>query len=760
MSLSRDTCAVALTLLASSAGAGEIRGRALVDGRPAGGLTVSVMPFEDGLAEARRDARREPPAVLATTSTRADGAFVLPVSAPSGTAVYLGFAGGGSAAVRLEPLVEAAGEDLGDVRLPRAAPLAGRVVGERGLPVVGAVVTLYAGRGRGFVDLLPVAPLPQASTTAADGTFRFEAASEEGNRLRVEAPGFATVERSGVRAGALTRPVRLGLGQVVRGTVRLPDGRTPAAGAIVRFEGRDTTRPVETRPDGAFVLDSVPREPGSLVADAGERGRAATALAAGSGEPVTVVLAPTTTLAGRVVDAEGGGPLAGVRLLARGASGGAFLARSGTDGGYALRGLPPQRYTLAADDERFVPWTRAVALTAGRPERQDVPLVRGATLAGRVVAEDGAPIEGATLQLTRGGESPIQAFVRTMQGEGAVRSGRDGSFRAKRLPPGLRQRLDARHDEFEERSLGGIDLSPGAARTGVTVVMRRGLSLRGVVKDEAGRPLAGADVRLSRARTLRAGRGGMQMSMIGPGSEVRRETGADGRFEFRGLSAGEYSLAARRPGFARAALDVLAVNEARAAEPVELVLRPGSAITRLRARPLGQRRPRLERRGARLGGRLGPGPRPGLASHRGADRARRAVRARGARRRRELRAPADRATRPWPPASGCRGPGRRDRARGQRDRPDPRPRGRCRERASGPRLRAALRAGRPGRDAHHAACGTGPRPRAVRAAAVPRRGRRLHARRGSRRPLVAAGVRARVSGRQRRRDHGGRGRPR
>ena len=47
---------------------------------------------------------------------------------------------------------------------------------------------------------------------------------------------------------------------------------------------------------------------------------------------------------------------------------------------------------------------------------------------------------------------------------------------------------------------------------------------------------------------MRAGRGGMQMSFIGPGSQVRRETGADGRFEFRGLKAGDYTLTARRAG--------------------------------------------------------------------------------------------------------------------------------------------------------------------------------------------------------------------
>jgi protocatechuate 3,4-dioxygenase beta subunit len=416
------------------------------------------------------------------------------------------------------------------------------------------------------------------TTTKADGTFRFENAAEESNRVRVEAPAFATQEREPVRGGALARPLTLALGQVLRGTVTLADRRTPAAGALVRFEGRtQTTRWVEARPDGTFLVDGAPREAGSLVADGGDPGRATAVLGTGASEPLTITLASTATLDGRVVDADGKA-LAGIRIVARG-EGGGFLARSGADGRYSIRGLSPQAYRLTAEDDRFVPWSRTVRVAAGQGETQDVPLTRGATLVGRVQDAEGRPIEGALVQVSRGGENVVRAFMRSVEGEGAVRTGRDGSFRARRLAPGENQRLDVRHDDYEERSLGGLSLTGGATRSGITVVLRRGLSLRGVVKDEEGRPLAGAEVTLSTARTIRASRGGVQMSFIGPGSQVRRETGVDGRFELRGLKAGEYELAARRPGFSRASLDPVHVAEARTAELVELVLKPGATIS-------------------------------------------------------------------------------------------------------------------------------------------------------------------------------------
>ncbi len=572
--------AAAVSLLTAPAAGGEIRGRVLVDGKPAAGVEVAVLPFEDGFEAARREARREGlPQPLAAATTRPDGSFAATLAAAPGASVRLAFSGGGTAPRVLEALYDAAGDDAGEVRLPKAAALAGRVVDERGGPVVGATVTLWPGSERRPQDASPGQGVPQTATAKADGTFRFEAAAADSNRLRVEAPAFATLERQPVRAGALARPLTLALGQVLRGSVTLADKRTPAKGALVRFEGRtQTTRWVETRADGSFLLDGAPREPGSLVADAGERGRATAVLAAGASEPVAIALAPTATLAGRVVDADSGKPLAGIRLVARGESA-VFQARSAADGRYSFRGLGPRRYRLSAEDDRFVPWAKSVSVAAGQAETQDVPLARAATLAGRVVNEDGVPVEGARVRLSREGENVFRAFMRSMEEEQAVRTSRDGSFRATRLAAGDNQRLDVRHDDYEERAIGGISLTAGAVRSGLTVVMRRGLSLRGVVKDEDGRPLAGCEVSLSAARSIRAGRGGMQMQLIGPGSQLRRETGPDGRFEFRGLKAGEYTLAARRAGFSRASVDPVNVSEARAGEPLELTLRPGSTIS-------------------------------------------------------------------------------------------------------------------------------------------------------------------------------------
>ena len=253
------------------------------------------------------------------------------------------------------------------------------------------------------------------------------------------------------------------------------------------------------------------------------------------------------------------------------------------------------------------------------------------------------------------------------------------------------------------------------------------------------------------------------MSFVGPGSQLRRETGADGRFEFRGLKAGDYTVSARRPGFSRATVDPVNVAEARAAEPLELVLKPGATISGVLRDKAGAGASgwSVSARAASQAG--GPTFGPGVDPQRGAHRSRRRLLPGGPHRGRDLRAPGHGAGRPRPAQGRGRGAGGGRRARRHRHRPDPRPRRGRRQRPRDPRLPGALPARRPGRDALRDAHGPGPRARPVREAAVPRGGRLLRARGRGGGAVDGRGVRPglpggeRVRGR-RRRGRGRRGR--
>ena len=396
-----------------------------------------------------RPDRAEPPKPLATATTRPDGTWVLTLTPPAGAAAAPRSCGSRSRPAASRPSSSTRSSTRARARTPatrsveKAATLAGKVVDARGGPVVGATVTLWGGSGGGASPFARVdgAPVPTVATTGADGTFRFTEATARGNRIRVEAPGFASTDVAGAAGGALRRPIALVLGRSVTGQVLKDDRRTPAGGALVRFEGRSVSRWFEARADGTVLVDGLASEAGTLVADAGEKGRGSAPLEAGASK-ATVVLAPTAILKGRVVESASGAPVARIRVAAR-SEGAVFVARSGPDGRYEIRGLPARAYALAADDPAYVAWSRdGVRVAPGATETEDVILTRGATLTGRIVDERGLPIEGATGRLTRGGEAGGRAFFRMLRGDVAFRSARDGSFTAPRLAPGDRADSD------------------------------------------------------------------------------------------------------------------------------------------------------------------------------------------------------------------------------------------------------------------------------------------------------------------------------
>jgi protocatechuate 3,4-dioxygenase beta subunit len=132
------------------------------------------------------------------------------VTAAAGASVRLAFAGPKVAPRVLEAILDAAGDEASEVRLATATALAGRVVDERGGPVVGATVTLWPAATVGSSSTPEAEARHSSRRRRPDGTFRFESASPEGNRLRVEAPAFATLERTPVRGGRARAPADAG----------------------------------------------------------------------------------------------------------------------------------------------------------------------------------------------------------------------------------------------------------------------------------------------------------------------------------------------------------------------------------------------------------------------------------------------------------------------------------------------------------------------------------------------------------------------
>ena len=298
-------------------------------------------------------------------------------------------------------------------------------------------------------------------------------------------------------------------------------------------------------------------------------------------------------------------------------------ARTGADGRYRIRGLLPQRpYRLRADEPRYTPYVRTrVLLATAETLRVDVPLTLAATLAGRVVDEGGKPVAGALGRLlpsAPGGMAARLGALRTAD-RLVFRTGADGTFKATRLAAGEEQRLTIAHPDFQPKTTGGLSLPPGSTKT-VDVVLRRGLTLTGRVRDESGRPIADAEIELGSGR----GFGVRAARVLGVGAlataRPKVSTGGDGRFEVKGLSEGDYSLTVTKVGFAEHRLDRVPM-EAERRDPLEITLSAGADIRgtvsrrdgrsaegyRIRAMVAGSSEPGFGPFGGPLGGPFGGG---------------------------------------------------------------------------------------------------------------------------------------------------------
>jgi protocatechuate 3,4-dioxygenase beta subunit len=612
--------------LALPAAAGEIRGRLLVSDRgdrPAAGVTVAAVAWEPPGEEARREAKGgEAPKPFATATSGTDGSFALAVPVETGKErlFRVRAEGAGVVPVLFENVYDTSEvEDLGEHLLTRAEKISGMAVDASGAPLAGAEVVLEPGGGAPGDDPA-FHTLARAVVAGPDGSFRFDEASAAGNRITVRKEGLAPALASGLRTGGIARPVALWAGVPVAGVVR-DAAKRPVAGALVRFEGvKATTRWILTDAEGAFSIPNAPDGRGTLVVDAGDSGWAAkpdVKLPLPGGRSLTIALAAPASLAGRVVEDKTGHAIPRAKLLFKG-NAFARLVRTAPDGTYALKSVPPETYRLSVDEARHVPWAQtALSLAPGEAKRLDIALTPGATLTGKVVDENGSPVAAARGTLTRGGENAI-AGLRRMLRVGAeitaFRTRPDGTFTASRLAPGDNQRLFVSHAEYERATVAGLSLPAGGTKAGVNVVLKRGATITGVVKDGNEQLLADVEVQVDPSANFRGGAGGLAVNLMrvgGASARPKTKTGADGAFAIKGISVGEYALVLKKPGFATERVDPVKVAEG-GVEPVLVALGPGASIAGAVRRKNGEGVDGfLVRAGAAAGGGGGRGGRGG-----------------------------------------------------------------------------------------------------------------------------------------------------
>lgn len=486
---------------------------------------------------------------LRTAVSGGDGGFLLTDLASGRVDLNVtapGFAPAWARGVELPPIEdEAAPIDIGTFVLEPEAALAGSVVDTDGAPVEGAVITVAES---GTPARWPRdGDAPPSTSSDAEGSFTVRGlAPGDLVNLHAEHPDYVANDVQATAGDGAEVAIVLAPASRLEGRIVDADG-APVAGAAVlatvdhaavsrggaAFAGRRTLGSARSDDDGHFVVRGV--EPCRMRLQALAPGflPVATDVEVTEGEVLAdleLVLDRGAAVEGTVRDADGL-PVAGAQVAAVVDSGDLAsrlqtpVAVADADGRYRLTGLAPGRWTLRAEHPDHV---RAEARLEVRPgdNTLDLRLGRGVEVAGQALDAAGEPVAGARVSLVA--ESEARAFD-------PAATGGSGGFRFRAVPPGT-------YHLVGERTGHAAALSPAFEVAGVPLA---GLELRFAAGAAVAGQLLGLDLEQAAAAEVWAG---------APGIPGRRGVVlADGRYRIENLGPGEWTVAARAPGFSREA---------------------------------------------------------------------------------------------------------------------------------------------------------------------------------------------------------------
>ena len=432
--------------------------------------------------------------------------------------------------------------DLGEFELTPGATIRGRVTDKStGTPIEGAEMRWWCASLRGLArvprtgtttdregryeltgvppDVVAVLALREGYATGADRRELFSRLSDE--KARLLAPDQML----------LVHDIELAPAARLFGVALDPEG-SPLPGVVVEgpwasfLTSGATGRPSElTDADGRFEADGFAA--GARVVLTAHHPRFGTLerINAVPGEEVRIRFEATTRVGGRVVDAEGS-PVAGAEVSIPGARPGRGpQGFTGDDGRFLLQAVPPKSATLRIDHPQYLIRTAAIAPAPG-PEVHDAGefrLERGPGIEGRVVDENGAPLNAAQVYMTfdvPAGAAPPGAQP-DVRHSAMVSTDADGRFSAYGLVAGnykLTANVPNRLSEEPVVATGTTD---------AVVIVRRGRTWTGRVL-VAGQPVERAFLSAQRAGTRTGFASGLSSA---DGSVVLEPLPADAAFD-------------------------------------------------------------------------------------------------------------------------------------------------------------------------------------------------------------------------------------
>ncbi|MCA1732587.1 MAG: carboxypeptidase-like regulatory domain-containing protein, partial [Acidobacteria bacterium] len=462
-----------LLLCGASAALSAITGVAMTeDGTPLAGVEVTAFEM---VPEAQHLARwmstepaREP---VASAKTDSKGKFSLTVET-TGIVELTIEAAGFVAAQRLA----IQSMDLGAVPLPEGKAFRGVVVGGEGPVAEATIVT-----GSNTVHI-----------TGEDGAFSLTLRDTNAPRLRVYHPDFAPLDIPQGRASRIEK-LQLSKGVAVRGNVKDSKGE-PVSGAFITVDGHPYGSSGE---DGSFTLERVSATWKEITAVEGSR--IATASRIGKRPEYSLRLAPGATISGTVRNTKSGANEPGVVIGITPAEQILPSTRqvlTDAKGAFSIGPIAPGRYRLLAHSPALAPSETDIAVSGGAGVRRDFSAEPLSVISGTVTDQNRRPVAAAMISASEMGREELMMLRRSLPS--SAWSGPDGVF-VYRTPGERNVTLEAKRRGLPSGRSEPLDLQAGATRSGVRIVVPRGIEVAGTVTSVSGDPLRGASIRFTPA---------------------------------------------------------------------------------------------------------------------------------------------------------------------------------------------------------------------------------------------------------------------
>ncbi|MGE4619751.1 MAG: carboxypeptidase regulatory-like domain-containing protein [Planctomycetota bacterium] len=481
----------------------------------------------------------------------------------------------------------AAGSSEIDFVLELGGILTGSVQDPGGVGIADAVVEVYRQTGtQDIIEIIQERAMPPLASRKTDGSGFFEFNELGGGsnyRLVGHALGYQPrqFENLMVDSGGSTAvDVILTPGEVIRGVVYDPFG-SPLAGAIckvnqmgARSEGppiKLTDEGIESDENGEFMFDTLTEADYRLIVSYQDYATHQELRIRPGGDPLNVQLSEGAAISGSVLDIETNGPITGAVVTVNDVADVKKTAVTDGNGAYFVRGITEQRRPIAYVSVTASGYTRSGNEQIEVADGAETPganfyLERNGVVRGYVVSAGGIALPGVSVSVRKMHSEQNPVVVNAAP---PVTSGSDGSFEVAEVSPGVELFLEGSHSQYLTSQSDSFDLLAGGSIDGMSLVMKIGGAISGIVIDEVGTPIEGAVIAVRDE----------WLGEVNPESlPSKAYSDAAGQWMIRSLPDGDHTLICSVPGYLIIERSGVVVAEGRNTANIELQVVKGAVL--------------------------------------------------------------------------------------------------------------------------------------------------------------------------------------